>query len=127
MRRNLWCHVLSSLALSAVGALGACHSAADDDQAELQALLRDEELHQVPPSAAQQSAQGTGAVSRTDAAPEAVPAPPPVTLNWRFDDCSPLQTQRHGDIARRTAQKEAGHRQHQETQQRHGVGIVWPQ
>lgn len=97
MRRNLCC-VVSTVAISLVGGLGACRPEGadgaapepEDDQAELQALLHDDPLLQVPPGA-QEATQD--AVSRLDAAADAAPAPPPISLTWRFDDCSPVQTQ----------------------------------
>jgi hypothetical protein len=83
MHRNLSSCVVSTLAAS-LGALGACQSA-DDEQAELQALLDDDTLQQVPPAAT-----AAGAVSRAEPAPLALAGPPP--LSWRFDDCTPLNT-----------------------------------
>jgi hypothetical protein len=76
MQRHLSCVVMAAFCVAP-----ACQSAGDAEQAELQALLRDDDLKQVPP----------GAVSRTDDVAELVP--PPINLQWRFDDCSPAQTQ----------------------------------
>jgi hypothetical protein len=84
MHRNLSCCVVSTLAAS-LGALGACQST-DDEQAELQALLDDDTLQQVPPGAT-----AAGAVSRAEPSALALAGPPP--LSWRFDDCTPVQTQ----------------------------------
>src|SRR5205814_6585482 len=84
--------VVSAWAMAAATSLGACHGADDDEQAELQALLRDDDLQQVPPGAAQ-AAPGGGAVTRSaESALDAAP-PPQVNLTWRFDDCSPAQTE----------------------------------
>jgi hypothetical protein len=77
--------------MAVAASLGACHGADDDEQAELQALLRDADLQQIPPGAAQ-AAPGAGAVTRSaESALDA--APLPVMLTWRFDDCSPAQTE----------------------------------
>src|SRR5689334_10169915 len=83
--------VVSTWAMALAASLAACHGAEDDEQAELQALLHDEDLQQVPPGA--QAATGAGAVSRSAEAALDAAAPPPLTLTWRFDDCSPFQTE----------------------------------
>src|ERR1043165_4223083 len=92
MHRKRLGSVVSTWAMAVAAFLGACHGADDDEQAELQALLRDADLQQIPPGATQ-AAPGAGAVTRTaESALDAAP-PPPVTLSWRFDDCSPSQTE----------------------------------
>jgi hypothetical protein len=90
------CRKLSSIAVSVmamwgVGTVGACQSEATDEQAQLQALLHDEALQQVPPSAAPRAAQGVTAAFRTGAT-SAATSDPPVGA-WDFDDCSADHTQ----------------------------------
>ena len=86
-------HHRSWIAISALAAgmtLGAgCDSDGADDQAQLQALLHDEPLHQTLIGAAARSDATTG-VSR--AGELAATSGPPVGA-WNFDDCSEVQTQ----------------------------------
>ena len=65
---------------------GACQSGDADDQDELQALLRDEPLEQVPPGAVEASPRVPAPI-----APGASSGPP--VGRWTFDDCSPFRTQ----------------------------------
>lgn len=89
-------HYRSCIAISVLGvwmAAGAgCQSEDVEDAAQLQALLHDEPLQQVPPGASSRTADRVAAMSRADAASEAGSSGPPVGA-WSFDDCSPVQTQ----------------------------------
>jgi concanavalin A-like lectin/glucanase superfamily protein len=64
----------------------ACQPGDADDQDELQALLRDDPLEQVPPGAVEASARVAAPI-----APGASSGPP--VGRWTFDDCSPFRTQ----------------------------------
>jgi len=88
---------LSGIAVSfmAVCWLGGCASDEADDETDLQALLRDKPLHQVPLSAAVRPGVDRAAVSRVagDPAPKpGIAAGSPIGA-WNFDDCNTFQTQ----------------------------------
>src|SRR5262245_35940191 len=93
-----------ALALSMATGIG-CQSSDTDEQTELQALLHDEPLQQVPPGAAARTADGpavaspagsAGAMARTGkaraAAIRAAASSGPPVGAWNFDDCSPAST-----------------------------------
>ena len=63
-----------------------------DDAAQLQALLHDAPLQQVPPAASLRGGEAVAAVSRAAVVADAASSGPPVGA-WNFDDCSPAQTQ----------------------------------
>ncbi|HET7505518.1 MAG TPA: LamG domain-containing protein [Kofleriaceae bacterium] len=79
------------MAIWLVGAAGACQSD-DDEQAELQALLHDEPLKQIPPGASVQPTQVAPLGSATPTGAEAASSGPPVG-DWKFDDCAADHTQ----------------------------------
>ena len=62
-----------------------------DQAAQLQALLHDEPLQQVPPGASAIGGPGIAATARLAAAPAAATSGPPISA-WNFDDCSPFLT-----------------------------------
>jgi hypothetical protein len=66
---------------------GGCQSDTADEQSELQALLHDEPLQQVPPSAASAMGMSTAALA---VAPGASSGPP--IGAWNFEDCSAFST-----------------------------------
>src|SRR5262249_6860281 len=81
----------SSIAVSVVALLlgaGGCQSDLDDEQAALRALLHDEPLRQVPPSAASATGVSTAAL---DAAPADASSGPPIGA-WNFDACTSFVT-----------------------------------
>jgi hypothetical protein len=92
MPRHLSSIAVSALAMWTASTAGACQSDGADDQAQLQALLHDEPLQQVPPGAALRPTEGAAAVSRAGTTASAVPSGPPVGA-WNFDDCNPERTQ----------------------------------
>ena len=67
---------------------GGCQSDTVDEQTELQALLHDEPLQQVPPSAASTMGVSTAALAVT---PGDASSGPPIGA-WDFDDCSSFST-----------------------------------
>ncbi|HEU4726404.1 MAG TPA: LamG domain-containing protein [Kofleriaceae bacterium] len=79
------------MAIWLVGTTGACQSDGDDEQARLQALLHDEPLQQVPPGAALREVTAALTAAAPAAAPAASSGPP--VGSWKFDDCTPMQTQ----------------------------------
>lgn len=92
MNRNLFHHKLSQYAFAAIGVvtIGACQSDDQDDQARLQALLRDAPLTQVPPEIAAGAPRETardGGVHGDIILPTVHPIG-----TWNFDDCSTSRT-----------------------------------
>jgi len=87
MPRNRSCIAVSAVVLSLTA--GGCQSNTSDDQAELQALLHDEPLQQVPPSAAA-STMGVSSAALAVAPADASSGPP--IGSWNFDDCSSFAT-----------------------------------
>jgi hypothetical protein len=88
---------LVSIALSSVAAMsvGACQSDEMDDQERLQALLADEPLTQVPPSAevasASRESDGDAAVAADIHSDVILAGTNPLGV-WNFDDCTPSRT-----------------------------------
>jgi len=82
---------MSVIAICGVSGLGACASDELDEQAELQALLHDKALNNVPQSVAVRAAIST--VSRVAAAPTPGLTAGPDPDSWTFDDCNSFQTQ----------------------------------
>lgn len=86
---------LSSFAFTSmmVVGIGACQLDGPDEQAELQALLHDEPLTRVPPSAAAVAAAGPTGRVVPDGVHDDVVLPSAAPLGvWDFDDCTPSQT-----------------------------------
>jgi hypothetical protein len=85
------CFAISALAVWMASAAG-CSSDDADEAAQLQALLHDEPLRQVPPDASMPTGSGSATAARTSTALLADASGPPIGA-WDFDDCSAFQTQ----------------------------------
>src|SRR5882672_8598043 len=92
MNRATFSFVMTSLVVLGTAA---CQGDAASEQEELQALLRDEPLGNLPPSVTGGVSKDVGAVlAATGDAGVAAPPPPtgPPDGTWSFDDCNPFRT-----------------------------------